>query len=192
MGEGERAREKAGERKRHSIVPFNRWVDMAWWATSQVLIRCLNATWPFSAQCRSDSFRIKLLLQLSLWDGSLLFTAAAVSVSETVIPQCFAKAGKMEPNHLLNGFGPLQPAVAMLWWLQGAPFAVMPSTQSLQWQQAASWWFSTNKIWSVWWFSCSMLNLSDFWLIKKPIPASYFSMVHFPDWVLPLCLQWEC
>jgi len=31
-------------------------------------------------------------------------------------PQCFAKAGKMEPNHLFNGFGPLQPAVAMLWW----------------------------------------------------------------------------
>lgn len=27
--------------------------------------------------------------------------------------QCFAKAGKMEPNHLFNGFGPLQPAVAM-------------------------------------------------------------------------------
>lgn len=39
---------------------------------------------------------------------------AAQSVSETAIPQCFAKAGKMEPNHLLNGFGPLQPAVAML------------------------------------------------------------------------------
>lgn len=35
----------------------------------------------------------------------------------TANPQCFAKAGKMEPNHLLNGFGPLQPAVAMLWWL---------------------------------------------------------------------------
>lgn len=27
--------------------------------------------------------------------------------------QCFAKAGKMEPNRLFNGFGPLQPAVAM-------------------------------------------------------------------------------
>lgn len=27
--------------------------------------------------------------------------------------QCFAKAGKMEPNQLFNGFGPLQPAVAM-------------------------------------------------------------------------------
>lgn len=35
----------------------------------------------------------------------------------TANPQCFAKAGKMEPNHLFNGFGPLQPAVAMLWWL---------------------------------------------------------------------------
>lgn len=41
-------------------------------------------------------------------------TALPMSVRETVIPQCFAKAGKMEPNHLLNGFGPLQPAVAML------------------------------------------------------------------------------
>ena len=27
--------------------------------------------------------------------------------------KCFAKAGKMEPNQLLNGFGPLQPAVAL-------------------------------------------------------------------------------
>lgn len=27
--------------------------------------------------------------------------------------QCFARAGKMEPNRLFNGFGPLQPAVAM-------------------------------------------------------------------------------
>lgn len=27
--------------------------------------------------------------------------------------QCFAKAGKMEPNHLFNGFGPLQPAVGL-------------------------------------------------------------------------------
>lgn len=49
---------------------------------------------------------------------SLDFTAVAMSIPDTVIPQCFAKAGKMEPNHLLNGFGPLQPAVAMLWWLQ--------------------------------------------------------------------------
>ncbi|KAM7404220.1 hypothetical protein PAMP_011587 [Pampus punctatissimus] len=28
-------------------------------------------------------------------------------------PKCFAKAGKMEPNQLFNGFGPLQPAVAV-------------------------------------------------------------------------------
>jgi len=27
--------------------------------------------------------------------------------------KCFAKAGKMEPNQLFNGFGPLQPAVAV-------------------------------------------------------------------------------
>ena len=27
--------------------------------------------------------------------------------------ECFAKAGKMEPNQLFDGFGPLQPAVAM-------------------------------------------------------------------------------
>lgn len=27
--------------------------------------------------------------------------------------QCFARAGKMEPNRLFNGFGPLQPAVAV-------------------------------------------------------------------------------
>lgn len=138
-----------------------------------------------------------VLLTLCL-SGPCLFTSSSSSFS-TLSPvgpdsplKCFAKAGKMEPNHLLNGFGPLQPAVAMLWWLQGAPFAVMPSTQSLQWQQAASWWFSTNNIWSVWWFSCSMLKLSDFWLINKPIPASNFGMVHFPDWVLPLCLQREC
>lgn len=39
---------------------------------------------------------------------------AHVAIPETANPQCFAKAGKMEPNHLLNGFGPLQPAVAML------------------------------------------------------------------------------
>lgn len=32
--------------------------------------------------------------------------------------QCFARAGKMEPNRLFNGFGPLQPAVAMHWLLQ--------------------------------------------------------------------------
>lgn len=50
----------------------------------------LNVMWSFSAQC--------------------LFAVPP----QTVIPQCFAKAGKMEPNHLLNGFGPLQPAVAML------------------------------------------------------------------------------
>lgn len=31
--------------------------------------------------------------------------------------QCFARAGKMEPNRLFNGFGPLQPAVAMHWLL---------------------------------------------------------------------------
>lgn len=53
----------------------------------------LNVTWSFFAQC--------------------LF-AVPMSAPQTVIPQCFAKAGKMEPNHLLNGFGPLQPAVAML------------------------------------------------------------------------------
>lgn len=27
--------------------------------------------------------------------------------------KCFAEAGKMEPNQLLDGFGPLQPAVAV-------------------------------------------------------------------------------
>ncbi|KAB5546393.1 hypothetical protein PHYPO_G00071520 [Pangasianodon hypophthalmus] len=45
---------------------------------------------------------------LSIW-------AAAVSSSTTVplIPECFAKAGKMEPNQLFYGFGPLQPAVAV-------------------------------------------------------------------------------
>lgn len=42
------------------------------------------------------------------------FRTFLMFVFETLTPQCFAKAGKMEPNHLLNGFGPLQPAVAML------------------------------------------------------------------------------
>ena len=45
----------------------------------------------------------------SIWVGS-----TPVLDPDTVNPQCFAKAGKKEPNHLLNGFGPLQPAVAML------------------------------------------------------------------------------
>lgn len=43
-----------------------------------------------------------------------VFRRFPMFVFETLTPQCFAKAGKMEPNHLLNGFGPLQPAVAML------------------------------------------------------------------------------
>lgn len=43
-----------------------------------------------------------------------VFRTFLMFVFETLTPQCFAKAGKMEPNHLLNGFGPLQPAVAML------------------------------------------------------------------------------
>lgn len=84
---------------------------MVWWALCKVLIRCLNATYPFSAPCHF-SFLDKTVSE------TLHFTAVPKSGSETVIPQCFAKAGKMEPNHLLNGFGPLQPAVAMLWWLQ--------------------------------------------------------------------------
>lgn len=94
---------------------------MLWWATSQVLIRCLNATRPSSAQCGSGCFWIQLCCSRAFETvhfTSPHFTAVPMSASETVIPQCFAKAGKMEPNHLLNGFGPLQPAVAMLWWLQ--------------------------------------------------------------------------
>lgn len=41
------------------------------------------------------------------------FTINAAS-SRPVDPgaECFAKAGKMEPNQLFDGFGPLQPAVA--------------------------------------------------------------------------------
>lgn len=146
---------------------------MQWWATSQLLIRCLNALCPFVCLVLLWFFLGQTLLQQNHSDGSLHSTAAAVSVPETVIPQCFAKAGKMEPNHLLNGFGPLQPAVAMLWWLQEPP------TQSLQWQEAISWWwlaYGNNNIWCVWWLSCSMLKLSHF-LTNKEISPSFKTLV---------------
>lgn len=38
---------------------------------------------------------------------------SAVLGPQLAARQCFARAGKMEPNRLFNGFGPLQPAVAM-------------------------------------------------------------------------------
>lgn len=67
----------------------------------------------------------------------------------------------------------------------GAPFAVTPSTQSLQWQQATLWWWlacgfsSINNIWSVQWLSCSMQNLSNFFLTNKETNAS-FKTFFFP------------
>lgn len=57
----------------------------------------------------------------------------------TANPQCFAKAGKMEPNHLLNGFGPLQPAVAMLWWLPELLLSAHNCTSQHQWQLLGEW-----------------------------------------------------
>ena len=49
--------------------------------------------------------------------GSSLVTPEPPSPWTPLVPEdpgakCFAKAGKMEPNQLFNGFGPLQPAVA--------------------------------------------------------------------------------
>lgn len=41
------------------------------------------------------------------------FSAHIFSSPTATSLQCFAKAGKMEPNHLFNGFGPLQPAVGL-------------------------------------------------------------------------------
>lgn len=147
-----------------------------------------------SAQCVSGSFLDKTLLQQSLWDSSLPFTAVPMSVSETVIPQCFAKAGKMEPNHLLNGFGPLQPAVAMLWWLQELlllfdafdKITVMAAGHSLM----------MTGLWASFYLQhleCSvivMFNAVSF-LTNKETDPSFKTLVWstFPDWVLPLCLQ---
>lgn len=56
---------------------------------------------------------------LSFRSHICLFTSSS-SFFSTLSPfgpdsplKCFAKAGKMEPNQLFNGFGPLQPAVAV-------------------------------------------------------------------------------
>lgn len=81
--------------------------------------RLLDAT-----SVQTSSLLIVSSLSLSSLSGPRLvcFTSSSFSTLSPVGPdlplKCFAKAGKMEPNHLLNGFGPLQPAVAMLWWLQ--------------------------------------------------------------------------
>lgn len=97
-------------------------------------------------------------------------------------PQCFAKAGKMEPNHLLNGFGPLQPAVAMLWWLQELQHNLF---NDLQVKMSGLWLSPTINIWSVHWLSCSMPTLSYFLLIKDQSELQNFHMVPCPAWVLP-------
>lgn len=44
-------------------------------------------------------------------DRASYFLASLLPLDEK--PECFAEAGKMEPNQLLDGFGPLQPAVAV-------------------------------------------------------------------------------
>lgn len=46
---------------------------------------------------------------------SMIVILPTVLDSILAVLQCFARAGKMEPNRLFNGFGPLQPAVAMHW-----------------------------------------------------------------------------
>lgn len=94
-----------------------------------------------------------------------------MSISETVIPQCFAKAGKMEPNHLLNGFGPLQPAVAMLWWLQ-EPFL----------------------LWSLQQNHCNNSRpLNDDWLMAFPLPTTsgVFSECHIQCCTCPILTNKE-
>lgn len=102
-----------------------------------------------------------------------------MSVFETLTPQCFAKAGKMEPNHLLNGFGPLQPAVAMLWWLREL---LLTSTR---WQLFPS----ADMI-----VTCGIhlmfkaFSMLLFWWINKP-QIQNFGLVHFSEWLLPLPLK---
>ena len=63
--------------------------------------------------------------------GPCLFTSSSSSLS-TLSPvgpdsplKCFAKAGKMEPNQLFNGFGPFQPAVAVHWSLQHTQYCIL-------------------------------------------------------------------
>lgn len=79
-------------------------------ACTNVLLLLIDDTWVWTA-----SFLIISFLWLCLFQASSLLPVTSSGPDSTL--KCFAKAGKMEPNHLLNGFGPLQPAVAMLWWL---------------------------------------------------------------------------
>lgn len=186
---------KSRREKETQHCPFQI-VDMVWWATSLVLIRCLIATWPFSAQCFSGSFWIKLYCSRAF--ETVHFTPVPMYFSETVIPQCFAKAGKMEPNHLLNGFGPLQPAVAMLWWLQellllwclqhnhcngSGPLLDHDWLMAFLYQQH---------------LECSVIVVSNAkpvsFLTNKETNPSFKTLVlwYGPlSWVLPLCLQWD-
>lgn len=99
---------------------------------------------------------------------------------EAANPQCFAKAGKMEPNHLLNGFGPLQPAVAMLWWLPELPLsqslrptAALPDDGGFR---VSGW--NVPPPYDTLLFHC-LPNKSRF--------QPNFAAVHFLEWVLPLC-----
>ena len=73
--------------------------------------------------CGQPVFYHSILLTPCL-SGPCLLTSSSSSLS-TLSPvgpdsplKCFAKAGKMEPNQLINGFGPFQPAVAVHWSLQ--------------------------------------------------------------------------
>lgn len=93
-------------------------------------------------------------------------------ILETANPQCFAKAGKMEPNHLLNGFGPLQPAVAMLWWL--LELLLSPSAHhctSRHRRQLLGEWLKCAKTFDTW--------CSNFCPIKASYTFDNFGAVHF-------------
>lgn len=125
-----------------------------------------NATWTFLCDVA--------LIRFNNLTAALLtahFTAVLLCAAETKIPQCFAKAGKMEPNHLLNGFGPLQPAVAMLWWQRGRSC----------WCDATFWWWLIFCIPSSEYVTV-MIKMSHLQLIKecfKLLVWSHFLTVLF-------------
>lgn len=105
---------KRASRNKHSRVPYS----PCWYIAYHVALSKLITEFKF-AVARNKTYNAGESPMFSVSSLSRLKGLRNVVLNYNFPAlQCFAKAGKMEPNQLFNGFGPLQPAVAVHWSLR--------------------------------------------------------------------------